>query len=86
MRVSQYPRWLGLLQHGTFVFGLSTSAYLAFIQTLTSRGVDFAWYHRLGLAALCLLSAWAVMVLPGLVLVVAFWIGNRLGIRVKRRA
>jgi hypothetical protein len=74
MIVTRVPRWWWLLAHFWFVLCLSTPAYFAAIETLTSRGIGLAWYHRVGVAGLCLLSATAIMMLPGILAVAAFWI------------
>ena len=86
MVVSRYPRWISLLQHGFFVLCLATPAYLAAIRTLTSRGIGLAWYQRVGLAALCLLSVGGVMLLTGLLLVAASRIVKHVCFRLWRRA
>jgi hypothetical protein len=72
--VTRVPRWWWPFAHSWFILCLSTPAYIAAIKTLTSRGVGLAWYYRVGVAALCLLSAPVIMMLPGILAVRAFWI------------
>ena len=66
MIVTRVPRWWWPLAHLWFVVCLSTPAYFAASAALTSRGIGLSWYHRVGVAVLCLLGATVVLVLPGL--------------------
>jgi hypothetical protein len=67
--VNRFARQWSLLQHSFFILCLSTPAYLAAVATLASRGIGLAWYHRVGLAAVCLATAMAAIMVPGLVAV-----------------
>jgi hypothetical protein len=67
--VTRVPRWWWPLAHCWFVVCVSTPAYFAAIAALISQGIGLSWYHRVGVAALCLLSAMVVMMLPALVAV-----------------
>ena len=69
MLVKRFARQRSLLQHSFFILCLSTPAYLAAVATLASRGTGLAWYHRVGLALVCLVSAMSALMLPGLVAV-----------------
>jgi hypothetical protein len=63
-----------LLAHAWFVLCLSAVAYIGAVEALTSRGIGLAWYHRVGVAGMCLMSANAIMLAPGIVAVAVFWI------------
>lgn len=77
MIVTRVPRWMWRLQHVSFALWLATPAYFATIDILASRGIGLAWYHRAGVAVVCLLSAAAVMMLPGIMVGSAFWLARR---------
>lgn len=76
MIVNRVPRWMLVVAHASFVLGLSTPAYSATIDSLDSNRIVMAWYYRAGVAALCLLSAAAIMMLPGILAFTAFWIAK----------
>ena len=76
MIVDRVPRWTLVFAHASFVLGLSTLAYFATIDRLASNGIGMAWYDRACVAALCLLSATAIMMLPGILALTAFWIAK----------
>jgi hypothetical protein len=55
-----------VVAHASFVLCLSTLEYFATIDGLASSGIGMAWYYRAGVGALWLLSATAIMMMPGI--------------------
>jgi tetrahydromethanopterin S-methyltransferase subunit E len=66
------------LQHIFLVLCLAVPAYMAARDALTRLGFGLVWYHRLGVAFLCLTSAGIITVVPGLVLVAALRVINKI--------
>ena len=85
MRLSRRLRWISLLQHGFFVLCFTLPAYLAASQVLASSGVGLVWYHRVMLAAVCLLFVAAVMVLFGFTLILLYRLAKLIRGRSGRR-
>lgn len=86
MIVNRAPTAMWLIASASFILCLSTPAYLATINALTSRGMGLAWYHRVGVAALCLVTAYAAMLLPGLLALATRWIARGRRVRPSGRS